>query len=84
MKVAAAAQALEEKVYTDVPKQDADSIKSMQTRGLHVITLDAKAAADFRAEADKMTTTMRGEMVPGDVFDVALQARDSVRHAKGK
>jgi TRAP-type transport system periplasmic protein len=84
VKVAAAAQALEEKVYTDVPKQDADSIKSMQTRGLHVITLDPKAAADFRAAADKMTTTMRGEMVPGDVFDIALQARDSVRNAKGK
>jgi len=84
VKVTAAAQALEEKVYVDVPKGDADSIKSMQTRGLTVIKLDPKAAADFSASADQLVTTMRGEMVPADVFDLALQARDAVRKTKGK
>src|SRR5258708_20991035 len=83
-KVTAAAAMLEEKVYRDVPKGDADSIKSMQDRGLTVIKLDPKAAAEFRAAAEKLVTTMRGEMVPGDVFDLALQARDGVRKAKGK
>ncbi|MEO6213441.1 MAG: TRAP transporter substrate-binding protein DctP [Vicinamibacterales bacterium] len=83
-KVMAAAAALEEKVYVDVPKGDADSIKSMQTRGLTVIKLDPKSAADFRAQAEKLVGTMRGDMVPADAFDLALQARDAVRKTKGK
>jgi TRAP-type C4-dicarboxylate transport system substrate-binding protein len=83
-KVMAAAAALEEKVYVDVPKGDADSIKSMQTRGLTVIKLDPKALADFRSQAEKLVATMRGEMVPADAFDMALQARDAVRKSKGK
>jgi TRAP-type C4-dicarboxylate transport system substrate-binding protein len=83
-KVMAAAAALEEKVYVDVPKGDADSIKSMQTRGLTVIKLDPKASAEFRSQAEKLVATMRGEMVPADVFDLALQARDAVRKSKGK
>ena len=29
-----------------------------------------------------MTTTMRGEMVPADVYDVAVQARDAFRKPK--
>jgi len=84
LKVTAAAQALEEQVYREVPKGDADSIKSMQTRGLTVIKLDPKAAAEFRAAANTLVSTMRGDMVPGDVFDMALQARDGVRKTKGK
>ncbi|HVD93628.1 MAG TPA: TRAP transporter substrate-binding protein DctP [Vicinamibacterales bacterium] len=84
VKVTAAAQALEERVHADIPKQDADSIKSMQQRGLQVITADPKAAADFRAAANQLVSTIRGEMVPADVFDMAVQARDAVRKAKGK
>jgi TRAP-type C4-dicarboxylate transport system substrate-binding protein len=84
IKVTAAAQALEERVHSEIPKQDADSIKSMQQRGLQVITADPKAAAEFRAAANQLVSTIRGEMVPADVFDQALQARDAVRKAKGK
>jgi TRAP-type transport system periplasmic protein len=84
VKVTAAAQALEEQVYRDVPKGDADSIKSMQARGLTVIKLDPKAAGEFRAAAEALVSTMRGEMVQGEVFDLALQARDAARKAKGK
>jgi TRAP-type C4-dicarboxylate transport system substrate-binding protein len=83
-KVQAAAAALEEKVYVDVPKGDADSIKSMQGRGLTVVKLDPKALVEFRSQAEKLVATMRGDMVPADVFDLALQARDAVRKSKGK
>ncbi len=83
-KVMAAAAALEEKVYLDVPKGDADSIKSMQTRGLTIVKLDPKSLVDFRSQAEKLVSTMRGDMVPADVFDLALQARDAVRKSKGK
>jgi TRAP-type C4-dicarboxylate transport system substrate-binding protein len=84
VKITAAAQVLEERVHTEIPKQDADSIKSMQTRGLQVITVDPKAGAEFRAAANQLVSTIRGEMVPADVFDMALQARDAARAAKGK
>jgi TRAP-type transport system periplasmic protein len=83
-KVAAAARVLEDKVHAAIPKMDADSIKAMQARGLQVIKADAKAAAEFRAAAAQLVTTMRGDMVPADVFDLAVKARDAVRKAPGK
>ncbi len=83
-KVAAAAQALETRVRAEAPAQDAESIKQMAARGLQVITLDQKAAAEFRAAAGQLSATMRGSMVPIDIYDVAVQERDAVRKAKGK
>ena len=84
-KVTAAAQALEKRVRAEAPKQDADSVQSMVTKGgLQVITLEPKAAAEFRAAANQLATTMRGAMVPPDVYDLAVQARDAFRKSKGK
>jgi hypothetical protein len=71
-------------VRTDVPKNDADAVKLMSTRGLQVITPDAKAAAEFRAAGSQLASTMRGSMVPADVYDAAVQARDAFRASKGK
>ena len=56
----------------------------MKTRGLTVTTLDPKAAADLRAAAEKLTGTMRGTMVPADIYDMAVQERDAFRKTKGK
>lgn len=85
VKVTAAAQALEKRVRAEAPKQDADSVQSMVTKGgLQVITLEPKAAAEFRAAATQLATTMRGSMVPNDVYDLAVQARDAFRKSKGK
>jgi TRAP-type C4-dicarboxylate transport system substrate-binding protein len=84
-KVLAAAQALEKRVNTEAPAQDASSVKAMvASGGLQVITLDAKAAAEFRAAANQLNTTMRGSMVPADVYDAAVQERDAFRKSKGK
>lgn len=83
-KVAAAAQALEKRVRAEAPAQDESSVKAMATRGLQVITLDPKAAAEFRSAASQLTTTMRGTMVPADIYDMAVQERDAVRKSKGK
>jgi TRAP-type C4-dicarboxylate transport system substrate-binding protein len=83
-KVTAAAQAFEARVRVDAPKQDDTSVALMKTKGLEVITPDAKAAAEFRAAAGQLVTSMRGTMVPNDIFDAAVQARDAVRKAKGK
>jgi TRAP-type transport system periplasmic protein len=83
-KIAAAARVLEDKVHAAIPKMDADAIAAMQSRGLQVIKADAKAAAEFRAAAAQLVTTMRGDMVPADVFDMAVKARDAARKTAGK
>ncbi|MEO8070266.1 MAG: TRAP transporter substrate-binding protein DctP [Acidobacteriota bacterium] len=82
--VTESARAFEKRINTDAPKQDADSVATMKTRGLMVTTLDAKAATEFRAAAEKLTTTMRGNMVPADIYDLALSERDAFRKTKGK
>ena len=67
------------------PAQDAASVKAMVDKGgLQVITLDPKAAAEFRTAANELVLTMRGTMVPADVFDMAVQERDALRKSKGK
>jgi TRAP-type C4-dicarboxylate transport system substrate-binding protein len=83
-KVTAAAQAMEQRVRTEAPAQDAESIKQMQARGLQVITLDPKAAAEFRSAATTLNATMRGTMVPADIYDAAVQERDAYRKSHGK
>jgi TRAP-type transport system periplasmic protein len=82
--MAAAAKEMETRIRTDAPKQDADSVTAMTARGLQVITLDAKAAAAFRTAATQLAATMRGGMVPADVYDMAVQARDAFRKSKGR
>jgi TRAP-type transport system periplasmic protein len=84
VKVTSAAQAMEKRVRAEAPAQDAESVKQMVARGLQVTTLDAKAAAEFRAAATQLLGTMRGSMVPADIYDVAVQERDALRKSKGK
>jgi TRAP-type C4-dicarboxylate transport system substrate-binding protein len=83
-KVTEAAQVLEKRVRAEAPTLDADSVKQMTARGLQVTTLDAKAAAEFRTAANQLMATMRGSMVPADVYDMAVQERDAFRKSKGK
>jgi TRAP-type C4-dicarboxylate transport system substrate-binding protein len=83
-KVSDDAQAFEARIRADVPKNDADAIKLMSSRGLTVVTPDEKAASEFRAAGSQLASTMRGNMVPADVYDAALQARDAFRKSKGK
>ena len=84
VKVEAAAQTMEKRVRAEAPAQDAESVKQMVARGLQVTTLDPKAAAEFRTAATQLVSTMRGSMVPADVYDMAVQERDSLRKSKGK
>ena len=83
-KMTGAAEAMEKRFQAEAPKQDADSIVQMQARGLTVTKLDAKASADFHAAADKLITSMRGAMVPADVYDLAVRERDAFRKSKGR
>jgi TRAP-type C4-dicarboxylate transport system substrate-binding protein len=76
--------AFEARILTDAPKQDAESVATMKARGLTVTTLDARAAAEFRTAAEKLVGTMRGNMVPADVYDMAVRERDAFRKAHVK
>jgi TRAP-type C4-dicarboxylate transport system substrate-binding protein len=85
-KVLEAGSAMEKRLDAEVPAQDTKAVGDMQARNkkLQVTRLDPAAAAAFRAAADKLTGTMRGSMVPEDVFDLALRERDAFRKTQGK
>jgi TRAP-type C4-dicarboxylate transport system substrate-binding protein len=82
--MAEAAKSFEKKVLTDAPKLDADSVNTMKSRGLTVTTLDPTARAEFHAAAEKLVTTMRGTMVPADVYDAVVREREAFRKSKGQ
>lgn len=75
----AAGQALEDSLFEDVPRQDAEAVVEMQKRGLEVTSLSAAEANEFRMAADQMNTSMRGSLVDAAVFDEAMRARDAFR-----
>jgi TRAP-type C4-dicarboxylate transport system substrate-binding protein len=75
-KILASALTVQKRLEQDVPKTEAAAIAEMQRRGLVV----SKASGpDWRKEIDGLAATMRGEMVPKDMFDLALKARDAYR-----
>ena len=75
-KLRAAAAAVQKRLQDDVPKQDAAAVDAMVKRGL-VVT--PASGPEWRKELDALARTMRGEMVPPDIFDVAVKARDAYR-----
>jgi TRAP-type C4-dicarboxylate transport system substrate-binding protein len=77
-KLMTSAEGVEKRLQADVPKQDAASISEMTTRGL---TVTQAAGPEWRTELDNLAKTMRGEMVPPDIFDAALKARTEYRKA---
>jgi TRAP-type C4-dicarboxylate transport system substrate-binding protein len=83
-KMLAAAQAMEKRILAAAPTQDVKAVKEMADRGLTVTHLDGKATDDFRAEGEKLKASMRGGMVPADIYDLALAERDAFRKLKGK
>ena len=75
-KLIASAVAVQKRLQDDVPKQETAAIAEMTRRGLVV----SKASGpEWRKEADALAATMRGEMVPKDIFDLAIKARDGYR-----
>jgi len=75
----ASAKRVERDLRRDVPAQEREAIEQMTRRGLTVVTLDDAAQASLRQTADEMTASWRGTMIPADVYDQALRARDSFR-----
>jgi TRAP-type C4-dicarboxylate transport system substrate-binding protein len=73
------AAGVEKQLQAEVPKQDALAVMLMTGQGLKV----TKATGpEWRQEADTLASTMRGQMVPQDVFDIAVKERDAFRQQK--
>jgi TRAP-type C4-dicarboxylate transport system substrate-binding protein len=78
-KILEAAKATQAKIHADSPGLDARSIATMKAAGLHVVELDAKAKQEFKTAADALLKTQSGSLVPVDIFNAAVAARDSYR-----
>ena len=74
--------ATEASLNASAPALDAKYIAEMKKAGLEVVTVDAKALADFKAEAEKLVQSQRGTLVPEDIFDAAVRARDAYRKTR--
>ena len=76
-KLLAAAAGVQKRLQDDVPKQDAAAV----TRNDQSAASSSRKASgpEWRQEADVLAKTMRGEMVPPDMFDLAVKARDAYR-----
>jgi TRAP-type C4-dicarboxylate transport system substrate-binding protein len=81
VRMIAAAGVMEKQLFAQAPGLDQKSIAEMKSAGLTVITLDAAGAAQFRAAAERLTTTPSG-MVPPEVFDLAVRERESFRRSR--
>lgn len=75
-KLLQSAAGVETRLRVEVPKQDQSAVAQMAVRGL---TVTKASGPEWRAEADALAKTMRGQMVPQDVFDQAMKARDEFR-----
>src|SRR5437899_3949408 len=78
-KLLEAAAGVEKRRQVDVPKQDADAVAAMTKQGL---TVTKATGPEWRTEIDGLAKTMRGEMVPPEIFDLAAKARDEFRKNK--
>jgi TRAP-type transport system periplasmic protein len=76
--VAASARAAE-RYIREVPDQDARAIAAMQERGLTVTRVAPSDRAAWDAWAAGLATEYRGALVPRDMYDRALQARNEFR-----
>ena len=70
---------VEKQLQVDVPRQDGLATLLMQSQGLKVTK---GTGPEWQQLADNLAQTMRGKMVPPDVFDMALKERDAFRQRK--
>ncbi|MEE2636708.1 MAG: TRAP transporter substrate-binding protein DctP [Acidobacteriota bacterium] len=73
------AKRLEQGLLQDVLAQERDSIEQMKQRGLTVVEFDDATKASFRAVADELTVSWRGNMIPASVYDQAVRERNAFR-----
>jgi TRAP-type C4-dicarboxylate transport system substrate-binding protein len=75
-KLLAAADGVEKRLRVEIPKLDESSVAMMTKNGL---TVTKAAGPEWKTQLDGLAKTMRGEMVPPEIFDLAVKARDEFR-----
>jgi TRAP-type C4-dicarboxylate transport system substrate-binding protein len=75
------AQALEDRLEAQIPEQDDASVEEMRKRGLTVHTPEGDGWTEI---AQSFAQSLRGGLVPADVYDLAKQARDDYRATHGQ
>ena len=75
-KLLQSAGALDQRLRATVPAQDAFAVLLMRQQGL---TVTKANPAEWRKEAESLYATMRGQIVPADIFDLATRERDRFR-----
>ena len=72
-----AAREAERRLETEVPRQDRIAVTEMEKRGLEVTSsVDDR---EWRTTAEELALTLRGELVPKEIFDLAVKERDAFR-----
>jgi len=80
-KLLEAAAGVEQRLRADVPKLDENAVAIMTKNGL---TVTKASGPEWKTQLDSLAKTMRGEMVPPDIFDIAVKARDEFRKSQQK
>jgi TRAP-type C4-dicarboxylate transport system substrate-binding protein len=71
-----AAREMEARLAAVVPTQDAEAVEEMKKRKLVVHT---PAGAGWENVAQSLTQSLRGGMVPAEIYDLAVKERDAYR-----
>lgn len=82
--VTAAAAAMQKRVLADVPRVDAEAVAAMKKAKLTVTALDPQAKAEFQRQIAALVPSLRGTIVPADLYDMAVRERDAFRQSKGR
>src|SRR5262245_22054851 len=75
-KLQAAADGVDQRLRVEVPKLDANAVAMMSKNGL---TVTKATGPEWKTQLENLTKTMRGDMVPPDIYDLALKTRDEYR-----
>ena len=75
------AREMEGRLNSAIPAQDTASVEEMRKRGLVV---HAPAGPEWKNVAQSLTESLRGAMVPADIYDLAVKERTAYRAARKK
>jgi TRAP-type C4-dicarboxylate transport system substrate-binding protein len=78
----AAAREGGERLRSDVRGSAERDVGAMKTRGLNVVTVDAKTKVQWQKAAEALYPRIRGRIVPADAFDDAIRYRDEYRRSR--
>ncbi|MCX7826096.1 MAG: TRAP transporter substrate-binding protein DctP [Verrucomicrobiae bacterium] len=79
-----AARKAGEAVQADVRKSSREAVEAMKKRNLRVVPVPPDAAAEWRANAEKIYPKLRGPFAPAELFDEARQLVAEFRAKSGK